>query len=80
MSRFLSTPPLWVRKPARVLFPHHSRTREWILDRLIGLNTQYRKRPPLDPSIRIHLVEYFKNDIEKLESVTGKDLSSWKTA
>lgn len=35
------------------------------------------KTEPMNPETRKMLIEYFTNDIQKLSSITGRDLSSW---
>lgn len=37
-------------------------------------------RAPLPPHFRAELVEYFRDDITRLERITGRDLSAWRTA
>ncbi len=40
-------------------------------------HTKIQPRPPLDPSMRKVLIEEFREDIEKLSGLLGKDLSHW---
>lgn len=36
-----------------------------------------KKAPPLSPSIRVELAQYFRTDILKLQELIGRDLSTW---
>lgn len=45
---------------------------------LNSLNTRTARREPLSPVFREELYDYFKEDIELLESLIGEDLSSWR--
>jgi hypothetical protein len=35
--------------------------------------------PKLTKRIRVDLRDFFREDVEKLETMTGRDLTSWKT-
>jgi hypothetical protein len=47
--------------------------------RLARLNTTERRRPPLAADFRAELRDYFAADIAALESLTGRDLTAWRT-
>ncbi len=57
------------------------RTRVWIrnalLTRLDRLNRVVADPPPLDPVTRMLLIEEYRDEIEALETLTGRDRSSW---
>lgn len=40
-------------------------------------NRRHRPRTPLTPGMQSTLQAYFRDDIEKLEDLTGRDLSDW---
>lgn len=42
-------------------------------------NAETRPRPPLRPEFRQHLNEVFRDEVLKLESLLGRDLSSWRS-
>lgn len=41
-------------------------------------NIQQKKRPPMADRLKKELLFYFKEDINRIESFTGKDLAHWK--
>jgi hypothetical protein len=45
--------------------------------RLDGFNTVRTKRAPLRPEFRRELIAHFRQDIEKLAGLTGRDLGTW---
>jgi len=42
------------------------------------VNQNKVKYPPMDRNLRKELIEYYRNDIKKLEKLIGRDLSKWK--
>jgi hypothetical protein len=46
-------------------------------DKLERLNTTKSKRAPLDPALRMRMLEHFRPDIEKLSRLIERDLSKW---
>lgn len=49
-----------------------------IIQRLQGINTRQRPRPPLAPEVRAELETYFAKDIIYLERLLGRDLADWR--
>jgi hypothetical protein len=49
-----------------------------ILNPVTEWNTIRNPKPPLSESMRDELHAYFKNDIQKLESILNRDLSHWQ--
>jgi|GEM_PF-459529 len=41
-------------------------------------NMQKSGYPPMNPETRARLAEYFRDDVAKLEALTGRDLSRWR--
>lgn len=41
------------------------------------LNTRAAPRPPLDPTLRRRLADYFRADVRRLEELLDRDLSGW---
>ncbi len=57
----------------KIFFPKRKgvRTNEFFREKFM------EKTEAMDPQTRQNLVNYFRTDIEKLQVITGKDLSSW---
>jgi hypothetical protein len=49
-------------------------------DRINKLNTNWRRRPyePMDPEIRVKLIEAYEEQTAGLEKLLGRDLSAWR--
>jgi len=62
-----------LKKGYKVFFPKRKgvRTNEFFTKNFM------EKTEPMNPETRKLLIEYFRNDIEKLSGITGRDLSSW---
>jgi hypothetical protein len=75
--KFLVNPPNIIKKAGKIILPHHSARREWVIDKLWGMNTKYIARKPMSLETRIKLKGIYKEDIERLQSLINKDLSSW---
>jgi hypothetical protein len=73
---FLVQPPAFVKSIGKFLFPHHTKRREWLIDTLWGMNTKYKPRNPLTDELKQHLIAIYKEDVEKLEKLVNRDLSS----
>ena len=48
--------------------------RNWVKDKLLRYNL---KKTEMNPETRKQLIELYKNDIIKLQSLVNKDLSDW---
>lgn len=46
-------------------------------DLIAKLEAQNLHKPPLDPVVRAHLVSVYRDDILKLQTLIGRDLSHW---
>jgi hypothetical protein len=68
MVRLMNTALPIVRK----VIPPASRVRKIVQERVL-----IDESPPLDPQIRAELMEFYKEDILKLEDLIGRDLSLW---
>lgn len=62
-----------VRKLATSLLPHNVSV--GIKNRIESVNLE--KFPPLDDASRSRLVAYYRDDIARLETLSGRDLSEW---
>ncbi len=65
-------PQFPARTLLRTLFPAFSRRAKY---RLLNLNV--KNPPPMAPRTRAHLSDVFREDIERLEELVGRDLSHW---
>jgi hypothetical protein len=74
---FLINPPGFIKSTGRFLFPHHSKRREWIIDRLWNLNTKYRPLPPLPDKLKLRLLDIYKDNIVKLGNLLNRDMNEW---
>lgn len=70
-------PPGYLKSIGRLLFPHHTKRREWLIDKLWNLNSKYKPRNPLTLELKQRLLNLYKNDIEKLGKLLNRDLSQW---
>jgi hypothetical protein len=52
-------------------------TRQKIHSALINLNYRDKSAMPLTPELRQQLIDYYREDILKLQDLLGRDLSSW---
>ena len=43
------------------------------------VNTRIENRPPLSPDVRQELADTFRDDVERLGQIVGRDLSHWIT-
>jgi hypothetical protein len=61
------------KKTYKVFFPKRKgvRTNEFFTKNFM------EKTEPMNPETRSQLVEFFRDDINKLSTITGRDLSSW---
>jgi len=78
LSKILWSPPRILQRAARLFIPSSSRRR--LAMSIRRMNTLYRERQPLDPSLRESLQCEFKPDVEHLEQLLGRDLSIWFNA
>ncbi|MDD5035342.1 MAG: sulfotransferase [Methylococcaceae bacterium] len=78
LSRLLNRPPAWVFKIARAIKKRLGIKTYWFHDRLNRLNTRKNERDPLAPEFRQELLDFFRQDIEKIEHLTGRNLDHWK--
>lgn len=71
--------PSLPRAAARALLPrgHRRRLKEWLIRAVRERNLE---RPPMPPEARRYLNEAFAGDFDRLERLTGLDLSAWRSA
>jgi hypothetical protein len=74
---FLVKPPDFIKSIGKVLFPHHTKRRIWLMKTLWNLNAKYKPRNPLTNELKQRLVDMYKDDIEKLAKLLNRDLNEW---
>lgn len=78
IQRVLQSPPGWVRRSVRSVLPRPTRKR--IYRGVSRLNARPQSREPLAPELRGQLVAELTPEIDRLETMLGRDLSAWKRA
>ena len=73
----------WIKHPRRravyrSLVSHPFPGANRVLGGLYRLNTRRVPRTPMDPTLRARLTERFAPEVERLESLLGRDLSTWR--
>jgi len=74
---FLMSPPGFIKAIGRLLFPHHTKRRTWLMDILWSLNAKNKPRNLLTKELKQRLVDMYKGDIEQLGQLLNRDLSHW---
>ena len=67
--------PSWIKKQAGRFLPFSLKYK--IVNRLLELNKKKFKYPPMQEKIEKRLRFMFKEDVNELEKITGRDLSAW---
>ncbi len=60
----------WIQSTFGVEPPH-------VVTAISRMNQEKYSRPPLREGFRVELLEYFREDVELLSQITGRDLSHW---
>jgi len=76
VQRMLSSPPGWLRRGVRGMLPRPTRKR--IYRGVSRLNARAQARGPMAPELRAQLVAELLPEIERLEVMLDRDLSTWK--
>jgi hypothetical protein len=76
LRELLRQAPPGLRRMGRMVVPD-ARARAALRRRLHVLNTRGRARPPMDPALRLRLVEEFTTEIRRLEGILDRDLGAW---
>ncbi|MCS6991481.1 MAG: sulfotransferase [Chitinophagales bacterium] len=69
--------PKWLRQAARWALPHHTRARDWLEQWLWKLNTRKVAAQQVPAALRARLIEQYRQEIDDLAKLTGRDLSHW---
>lgn len=81
LQTLIKYPPSKVLELGKYFFPIPQAQRraflEYVKSKLKKMNTERAPRPPLDPQLRNRLVQEFKPEIKRLETVINRDLSMW---
>jgi hypothetical protein len=75
LTRFIASPPGWVRRVAAVVLPPAQRKR--LFRRALALNSRTAPRAPIDPALRARLRAEFAPEVRRLGALIGRDLSAW---
>lgn len=75
LKDFLQSPATLVRVVGKRLIPKP--LRRPLINLLNDWNKKYVSRPPMNPDLRVQLIEEFCPEVEKLGMLLGKDLSRW---
>jgi hypothetical protein len=65
-----------LKKALKPLFPEKTR-RRLVGGALNRIRARNLEKPPLPPEVRRELVEGYREDVEKLQGLIGRDLSGW---
>ena len=74
LQRFLSS--LYLPRPLKKIIPQPLKFK--IRNKLLKLNIKSFKYPKMEQHVEEYLYSLYKEDIEKLENILGRDLSIWK--
>lgn len=75
LQTFIERPPPTALKIVKALSPHSLRIA--VAANLRGLNTDHKPRPPMPADLRRQLQEEFADEVTRLGSLLGRDLSRW---
>jgi hypothetical protein len=77
LLNWMTDPPEFLRRAALIFFPHQTRRRDWLQYWLWKLNTKEAVKRETDWDFRKELIDFFRNDMLKLQTLTGRDLTHW---
>jgi hypothetical protein len=78
LRNFIRKPPSPMRNVYRALkLTVGEQSMLAIKQKIVALNTVKERRPPLSPAFRHELVETFRDEVDLLGRILGKDLSHW---
>lgn len=77
LKNLLKFMPGGLKTTSRIIIPYKP-LRKKLYHELIKLNTRFVKRQSMPVKLRQELMEFFRDDIAKLEKLIEKDLSNWK--
>jgi hypothetical protein len=75
LAQLMRRPPLALRSLVRAVLP--PKLRLALTQSVRDLNTKRGARPPLDPELRRSLLREYREEIERLGRLIGRDLSHW---
>jgi hypothetical protein len=77
LKRMTIAAPSFLKSAGKLLFPHQSKRRDYLMYWLWKMNTRRLKRTEMNPALRKQLTERFKPGIHQLEALLKRDLSLW---
>ncbi|HEV2124502.1 MAG TPA: sulfotransferase [Chloroflexota bacterium] len=75
LAQLMRRPPPGLRSLVRAVLP--PKLRLALTQRVRDLNTKRGARPPLDPELRRGLLREYREEVERLGYLIGRDLSRW---
>ena len=79
LNRALHTPPAWTRRlMARLSGTRLHDALVKTYGALLRANTRPRTKAGLDPDFRRRLVEFYREDVARLEKILGRQLDDWR--
>jgi hypothetical protein len=78
LHRLMVDPPAPVRTAVRAVLPRPAL--QAVFGQVRRLNTSYKSRAPLDPTLRRQLQAEFAREVERLSVLVGRDLRHWSTS
>lgn len=77
VARLTHQPPPWLVELSEHLREYIEIDIRLVARKLKGLNSEQVKRPPLNKKFREYLVDYFREDVNKLSHIIERDLTDW---
>ena len=78
IARFTQRPPKGIVSGIQLLKNAVGIEKFGVLDRIKTINNRKFKRKPIGEIFRKQLIQYYRDDIELLESIIGRNLDIWK--
>jgi hypothetical protein len=80
LQAWMTEPPQWTKKAARIILPHGSKARNAMLNSLWSMNARKQERKPLRAETVYLLKNEFRDDVNKLSDLLHRDLTDWTSA
>jgi hypothetical protein len=77
LQKWMTEPPQWTKKAARVILPHESKARIALLNSLWSMNARKQERKQLSAETMDLLKNEFREDVNKLSELLHRDLTHW---
>jgi hypothetical protein len=77
LKKITTNPPQFVKHVGRILFPHQSAQRDWLMRKLWKLNSKKIIRKEMDAELRRKIISDLTPEIIQLQQMLNRDLSHW---